>query len=236
MLTRDVYFYEPNPFAAQYVRPGAIPFLFPTGVSPQSLWTKFSQLGFRAQIVGPHGSGKSTLVRTLLSQPPWVDSPKRVYYPRRVGEDFWGGLDRGKRGRGRLGPREIFRLAPSTLVVVDGVEQLGIIGRALLRWVTRVRSINLLVTSHRELRPLATLLRLEPRFEVTWQLVRLRLAESERWRAARGLPPIQISEETVRDIYETRKGNIREVFFDLYDVYEELRRSNAAVKHLAREG
>src|SRR5262249_23632578 len=57
-----------NPFATRRVRPGAIPFLFPTGESVGQLLDRLRAAGWWGQVVGPHGSGKSTLVAALLPE------------------------------------------------------------------------------------------------------------------------------------------------------------------------
>lgn len=59
-----------NPFSSRYIRPGAIPYLSVTGESPRGMAERF--LGMparRALIVGPHGTGKSTLLHGMF---PWL--------------------------------------------------------------------------------------------------------------------------------------------------------------------
>src|SRR5262245_23842279 len=54
-----------NPFATCWTRPGALEFQFVDGESLDGLMTRFAAASWRGEIVGPHGSGKSTLVETL---------------------------------------------------------------------------------------------------------------------------------------------------------------------------
>lgn len=59
-------FSSPNPFATRFTQPGAIPYQFPPDVSLESLANKFfHQHRGRAAIVGPHGSGKTSLLYAI---------------------------------------------------------------------------------------------------------------------------------------------------------------------------
>ncbi len=55
-----------NPFATRYTRPNAGQYLFLGGSSTDSLLERLRKNDWWGQITGPHGSGKSTLVYTLL--------------------------------------------------------------------------------------------------------------------------------------------------------------------------
>src|SRR5205809_770947 len=55
-----------NPFATRFIRPGAIPFLFLDGNSAAAIVERLKANNWRGQIMGEHGSGKSTLVATLV--------------------------------------------------------------------------------------------------------------------------------------------------------------------------
>ncbi len=56
---------QSNPFSTRFVRPGALAYRFPPGESAATLVERLAASGWRGQIVGPHGSGKSTLVAAL---------------------------------------------------------------------------------------------------------------------------------------------------------------------------
>jgi hypothetical protein len=59
-------FSSPNPFATRFTQPGAIPYQFPPDVSLESLANKFFyQHRGRAAVVGPHGSGKTSLLYAI---------------------------------------------------------------------------------------------------------------------------------------------------------------------------
>ncbi len=55
-----------NPFATRHTRPEAREYLFPPDANADSLIARLSASAWWGQITGPHGSGKSTLVQTLL--------------------------------------------------------------------------------------------------------------------------------------------------------------------------
>jgi hypothetical protein len=55
-----------NPFSTRFIRPGATTYRFPSGVSAATLAEEFlAQHEGRAAIVGPHGSGKTSLLYAL---------------------------------------------------------------------------------------------------------------------------------------------------------------------------
>ena len=57
---------ERNPFATRFVRPGVIPYRFDDRRTVADLVATLREHGWRGEIIGPHGSGKSTLVQTLI--------------------------------------------------------------------------------------------------------------------------------------------------------------------------
>ena len=77
---------ERNPFATRFVRPGAIPYRFANGLVGRDR-ASLRQHDWRGEIVGPHGSGKSTLVQTLI--PPLKEAGRdvRLFVCRRVNRD-----------------------------------------------------------------------------------------------------------------------------------------------------
>ena len=188
-----------NPFSTRHVRPGAIEYLFPPGSTAESLLARLEGNSWRGQIVGPHGSGKSALVATLIRAV--EESGRRVHLvelhdgQRRMPHDFWRSDS----------------ITPNTLVVVDGYEQLGFFNRLRLRRFCPRRALGLLVTSHSSV-GFADLFRTAPDIATTVRLVE-RLVDE-------GAP---ISADEVRERFSAHRGNIRELLFDLYDLYERRR-------------
>jgi hypothetical protein len=190
-----------NPFCTARVRPGAIPFLFPPGETAADVVARFRDHQWRGQIVGPHGSGKSTLLAALL---PEIERAGRAM--------VLITLHDGQR-RLPFDPAERAQ-AGSTVVAVDGYEQLGAWRRLGLRRLCRRRGLGLLATSHAPI-GLPTLLRTEPSPAIARRIVATLLGDD-----AASISPAEIDAAFAR-----HGGNIRELLFGLYDLYESRRSS-----------
>jgi hypothetical protein len=197
-----------NPFSAEQIRPGSLPFFFPPGRTPESLWERFCRLGGQAQILGKHGSGKTSLILALLAASPWQQVHGRVICVR----------DRQPRTLAAL--KEISDLRAGGLVVVDGFEQWLPLGQMCVIFYTRLKTLKLLVTGHKH-NFLPVLIELRPDWRLASQLVGLLLREAAEERRAQGLPPVLIPEAIVYKVFHDCHGNLREMFFRLYDIYEE---------------
>jgi energy-coupling factor transporter ATP-binding protein EcfA2 len=192
-----------NPFATRHVRPGVIPYCFPPGIDARQLVEGLAATGWRGQIVGPHGSGKSTLLATLQS--PIEEAGQ---------QPLLVALHDGQRSL----PEPLERL-PSldnrTVIMIDGYEQLGLWSRWRLHRFYRRRKCGLLVTSHRSV-GLPLVLETFTTPELAEQLVN---------RLTHGEARIDRGEIAARLL--ARQGNMRELLFDCYDLYE--KRSSAGV-------
>ena len=192
----------PNPFSTRYVRPGAVPFLFPPGLSAAALADRLRGSGWRGQIVGPHGSGKSALLAALV---PAIEAAGRGVCPIELHD-----------GQRRLPPGFPPQGNPPepAVVIVDGYEQLSRFSRFRLRRVCARLGLGLLVTTHRPVR-LPELFRTRPDLALAQRIVDRLLAQD------RSL----VTPEEVADRFSARQGDLREMLFDLYDVYERRRRN-----------
>ena len=195
-----------NPFSSRDVRPGAIPFCFASETEPEALLDKLAAGGWWGEIVGPHGSGKSTLIQTLI--PGLQERGRKVVF-------FL--LQRGQRslslGRGpntAEGKRSDWD--EQTQVIVDGYEQLSLWSAWRLRRTCQRFGAGLLVTSHRSV-GLPPLRNTATSVNLANQLVDL-LARSG---------PTHVTPADVTASFTRQKGNLREVFFELYDLYEQRR-------------
>ena len=126
-----------NPFSFRRVT--TIPYWFPSESSEGELLLlveRFEQCRRVAQIVGPHGTGKSTLLDALIGQ---LHRPvfKTVLRDRqrRLPPDFSARL---KEYRNK-----------NSVVVIDGYEQLAVFSRLWLEWERRRFGFGLLITAHR---------------------------------------------------------------------------------------
>ena len=188
-----------NPFSTRWIHPGAVPYLFPTGTDAVQLVAHLGELGWWAQILGEHGSGKSTLLQSLLL--PLENAGRRVeLHVLHAGES-----------RLPLGLSHPWQTGQDTQVIVDGYEQLGWYARRSLQRQCRLRNSGLLVTAHHPLR-LPLLWKTESTLALA-QAVVSQLLPSDQIQA--------ITREDVRRVYAACAGNLREMLFALYDLFEE---------------
>jgi hypothetical protein len=187
-----------NPFSTRYTRPGAIPFFFPPGQNAEGLVERLRSQGWRGTIVGPHGSGKSSLVSSLL---PALQAAGR--------ELLLIELHDGER-RLPIELRGLDSLTDRTVIIVDGYEQLSWLNCLRLRSFCRHRGCGLVVTSHKP-RGLPPLCQTFTSPELARQIVAWLLRER----------PDFIDAAHLGERFDFRCGDLRELLFDLYDVYEQ---------------
>ncbi len=192
-----------NPFATRYVRPGALAYRFPPDASPASLVATLAARHWRGAIVGPHGSGKSTLLAALRLE------------IERAGRNV--SLIELHNGQRRLPRNSFAQIAGDrpVVIVVDGYEQLSWWSRRTLAAFCLRRKLGLLITVHNAAAAphFPVLFRTQPNLECAQHLA-AELCQSG--------PSIDPSD--VAAAYCAQRGNIREVFFALYDLVEHRRR------------
>lgn len=182
-----------NPFSTRFVRPGAIAYQFNEGQSATRLVVQLEQHGWWGQIIGPHGTGKSTLLATLL---PELRARRDVVTVelhtdrRRFLELSW---ESGEK-----------------LLVVDGYEQLGWWTRHRIQKRCRQCGWGLLVTAHSDL-GLPTLYCTSVTPKLARTLIKQLLSDGD---------PELFANVDLRVTLERHHGNLREVLFELYDQYE----------------
>lgn len=186
-----------NPFATRFTRPGALRYLFPPGQSLQTIVARLSDANWIGQIIGPHGSGKSSLVAALI--------PELAREGRSVAH-FVLGL--GER-RLPFTAAEADRWNDHTQVVIDGFEQLSWWNRKKLRMLCRRSACGLLLTAHQS-QGLPTIFQTAPSLELAQLIVRELLAEGEQ----------SITAEDIAQAYQHEPDNLREMLFRLYDLYQ----------------
>ena len=192
-----------NPFATCWTRPGALAFRFQDGQSLEQLVAKLAAQSWYGQIIGPHGSGKSTLLAALIPALAAAGRPARELE-----------LSRGSR---RL-PRNLPAPGDDEIIVVDGFEQLSWLARLQLKRRCRRARAGLLVTTHIPT-GLPTLIQLSPSRRLVEELVADLCVQV----------PSGITNEDIAASHASHGSNVREVFFDLYDRHEGLRRTTRTV-------
>lgn len=191
---------ERNPFVTRSVRPGVITYRFYDNTRLENLIEQLRQNRWRGEIVGPHGSGKSTLVQSLI--PLLIDAGRDIK------------LFTLHRGESRLpvSGTDLQTWRENTQVIIDGYEQLGGWTRTLVSRVCSKQGCGLILTSHAPT-GIPLLYRTRPELEVVQKLVQEMQPENNR----------RVFDSDVARSFERQQGNIREVFFELYDLFEQRR-------------
>jgi hypothetical protein len=210
-----------NPFATRFISPGQVDWIGADDYFEQ-LASRFFQLNGRASIIGVHGSGKSTLLEHFV---PRIGD---VIFRRDAEGNVVDNRSSGVSGKERcpavwLQLRKTVpestaipwdKLRRGRLLVLDGYEQLSLWRRAALIAGTGLRSVKLLVTSHRRT-VLPTLCELSITPRVALKIV------SQLTTGRGDFEPI--SDMVVQQCLQEHGGNMREVLMDLYDRVEEQR-------------
>ncbi|MEX0792326.1 MAG: hypothetical protein WD045_04285 [Pirellulaceae bacterium] len=184
---------ESNPFSTRFIRPGAIPYQFTAGESAAQLAQKLADQAWRGCILGPHGTGKSSLLLAL--EPEITRQGKRPHH-----------VTLGASSSGPWWPSVPWSC--DTLLIIDGYEQLSFFGRAMLRWRCWQSSTGLLVTSHKPVGlPLLT------QTEATWVLAQELVTQL--WDS-----PDELPWEAIESLWRQHPGDMREFLFGMYHLYQ----------------
>lgn len=191
-----------NPFSTRRIKPGAIPFLLPPSIEVATLGDLWVKAGRRGQIVGQHGTGKSTLLASLLAV--LQDRGEQVIAV---------ALHDGQRTLPVAVWRTLrYRTGQPLLLAIDGMEQLTRWERFRIRRCCRRLRIGLLVTAHSSVR-----------LPTIWTTkVDARLAKQV---VARLDPASLIDTSDFDQLLFRHQGNLRDLLFDLYDRFEAARRT-----------
>jgi len=206
----EIAFSTKNPFSFRCVT--KLPFFFPSGSQEKMLsflMGRFEQCGRIGQILGPHGTGKSTLLEVLSQH--FIESGTTIFktvlrdrqrwLPPNFADHFMG-----------------YR-AENCVVIIDGYEQLTAFSRAWLCWKHRRFGFGLLITSHRPVFGWPVLYETVPNRE-TYQRIVQTLLKNE----------AEIDSQTLDSLFTKHQGNIRLILLELYDQWENLSYSNCLVE------
>jgi hypothetical protein len=185
-----------NPFATRFLRPGVVPPLDDDG-RPLPLDPLLERLRAAGCLVieGPHGRGKTTLVRGLLAAAS-TRGRETLFLQLRSFRDAWKAV------------ATVAAARPGSLVAVDGWERFPPPLGWLLPLLARRRQVTVVTTSHRP----------------CGLPVLARCTSSARQLAAvvRRLPGHGglITEDDIEQAFRHHAGNIRDALGELYDVFE----------------
>lgn len=186
-----------NPFATRFIKPDAAEYLFPPEYSAASLLEKLAANQYWGEIIAPHGSGKSTLLATLTKQLQAMGRNVDRYT-----------LTSEKDAPGWT-KKQIQTWSSNTQVIVDGYEQLSWWNSMRLQRLVKQAQAGLLVTAHQR-GSFPLLVDLTPNLSMAQTIVKHLLQDDQRL----------ITSADVTQAYESNKGNLREMLFRLYDIYE----------------
>ncbi|HMP79931.1 MAG TPA: hypothetical protein PKD54_10805 [Pirellulaceae bacterium] len=207
-----------NPFATCYIRPRSIEYRFRPGESIDLLIARLDHSGWRGQIIGPHGSGKSTLVATLagpaltrFERIEWwaIRSHSGVF--RRV---VWHRENDLRRDANADGHVEATRLG--TLTVIEGWERLPWWSRLASCLAGRLGRRHVLLTGRRPMSCFAPVI-----YRATPDLARF--MELCHWLQRDVEHPLADSD--VSQAFHAHQGNAREALLALFDLFQEQNRS-----------
>ncbi len=204
-----------NPFATRYVQPGAIPWFSTNTHSLDYLEKRFHRLGRRVAIVGPHGSGKSTLMGHLIPKlgpvtyRAFADGQQDQLRDRENGI-VWLQLRKPDAQHRIRQSKDAW--APGGLLAIDGWEQISWLGRFRILLATNRIGLDLLVTSHCAAWGLPALVQLTVDAERANDIVQFLL------RCNPGRGAVQLTD--LQHSLHKHQMNLREVLMDLYDQFQ----------------
>lgn len=205
-----------NPFCTRFVRPGAIPYRFESDAvnAADAIVSELTRTN-RGAIVGPQGTGKSTLLVTLMPMlREAFAGADLVALHAPSPQTSWIARIRHRRTLTRRVLARFRSAAPGGIVVVDGVEQLGRLGTRAICQIAGRRRLAVLVTSHRDVHGMTTLFRTRLHPGLVSRLTDSLLADS----------PVVVAEAVRASVVSRNLATVhdlREFWFELYDVAAE---------------
>ena len=184
-----------NPFGAKRIQ--AIGYL-PQELSWRQIETRLNQLDDTAAIVGPHGSGKTALLRNLETRLSQCGVSTAMLFINLDIKLPWQTIR-----------NTIESLPPKGVLFFAGANHLPFLRFKQLQYLTRKRHVGLVITSHRE-GLLPTLTYCRPRLELLTELTERLLGKNE------AIEPLHLAA-----LFESHNGNICDCLWQLYDEYAE---------------
>jgi len=195
--------------------------VFPSSVDTEPSFdlfcTSFKNFDFRSQILGGHGTGKTTFliefVQFLERQGYIVNHFTLHDGQRTLTNEFL------ERHISLVSQYKIEMVKKPPIAVIDGYEQLSLAQKIRLRLSCRKGKSGLLITTHSPAWRLPVLLRTETTLDTLQHIIGY---------VFRSLPHIEPPDKALcQSLFHQHQGNLRSVLFDLYDLYEELHFSSS---------
>ena len=198
-----------NPFATRFTKPGRIPYLFAHDTCLAKVVENLKSLGFRGQVIGPHGSGKSTFLHSIIHEMRKLSVDVRfVRIEPKSKEARWKNVSSSQT------PSDIsfngYRGAKMRVLIIDGFEQLALLQRRLAIGWTRKNKVGLVVTAHRNV-GLKTVLKTRNDLSTLERVVEWLQKHNNN----------RMPSELIKTSFEAADQNIRETLFLLYDRFRD---------------
>ncbi|OYP37949.1 hypothetical protein [Rhodopirellula sp. MGV] len=219
----NLEFQIPNPFSTSFIAPTQVRYRFNHGVSgtnPQTIDMHLEGLlatlkkTRRGVILGPHGTGKSTLLHTFL--PKLQQCYPMVAFDQINNDPSVGWIGRVKE-RLRAGQRilkELAGLPRDGLLIVDGWEQLYRVSRLRAIRAAAAKKLTLLATSHQRMTGWTTIHETKATQKMVQSLAGDLLEDT----------PYELRkmvDSHLKKCRVTPKTNVRDLWFEMYDLIED---------------
>ena len=207
-----------NPFSSQFVNPQNAQFQTPCAIRDkyQSDGHAIEHLCNRItnakvlQIVGPHGCGKSTLACSLASHLIEKFSSLHSVILRRT-SGFWQKPELQWNLNKPFEPLGLGSENYERLIVIDGIEAIGPVSRRVFVRQLVNQNCRLLLTTHRRMWGINTLIKLTPTLEHFRQIVNVLQRPSD----------VHLSSQVIDKAFFDYDGNYRDAMWALYDQWEQ---------------
>lgn len=199
-----------NPFSTRNVKPGMIPFLGLDASSILEMATKLMESHAMTQIVGPHGAGKTTLTFAIQDQ---LNQLAAAAGKKLIVRRFTVGAGKSIRSIQGTVPIDDGRNGDASLLfVVDGIERMGFLQQLGFLNHCRTHDYRLLATTHRPLKNLQVIHRIDSKAETLVQLVAYLSSELQGQAGFR--------KSDLECLFNEQNGDLRECLMQLYDRFE----------------
>lgn len=192
-----------NPFCTHWITPGSCDFCQRFDGEIKYVVQTFIDSGFRGQIVGPHGVGKSTLMHRISKQ---LDleglNPVQIKANFELGGDSEKSLS-----------------AENCIWVIDSFETLTRRQQMRVIKFTKRQRLGLLVTTHRQL-SLPVITRLNPDIDHATSVVRNLQSRFGK---------VYLNDDDVRQLWAECSCDLRELLMACYDKWQERSRTPATL-------
>ena len=208
-----------NHFSTRKTTCGKIPFYYggvfhsieENSQGVEFFFRSFRKYNYRSQIIGNHGSGKTTFLIDFVKYIQHLGylvnhftlNDKQCYLPAK----FW------EYQNSLVTQFKNCEIDHLPIAVIDGYEQLSLGQKIWLRCSCRKKSKSgLLITTHSAVWRLPVLLHTKPTYETLHYII------GHLFRDTQEIEPPDMT--LCRSLFELHQGNIRNVLLDLYDYYE----------------